>query len=66
MFCKHVCGVPQSLHRDGEYLMVQLPGEQIEHEISCIWATHDFTEAMGVSSTRPSHAQAARPLALHL
>jgi ectoine hydroxylase-related dioxygenase (phytanoyl-CoA dioxygenase family) len=40
---------PQLLHRDGEYAMVQLPGEQIEHEISCIWATHDFTNNLGAT-----------------
>eukprot|EP01052_Picozoa_sp_SAG31_P027713 SAG31_NODE_2616_length_5371_cov_3.965668_1_plen_507_part_00 len=40
---------PQLLHRDGEYLMLQVPGEQMEHEISCIWATHDFTDALGAT-----------------
>jgi hypothetical protein len=47
---------PQLLHRDGEYLMVQLPGDQIEHEISCIWATHDFTNAQGATrAVKGSH-----------
>ncbi len=47
---------PQLLHRDGEYLMVQLPGEQIEHEISVIWATHDFTNALGATrAVKGSH-----------
>merc|ERR1719161_2631872 len=39
----------QQLHRDGEYLMLQVPAEQIEHEVSVIWATHDFTNALGAT-----------------
>jgi hypothetical protein len=37
----------QQLHRDGEYAMFQLPAAQFEHEISVIWACHDFTPQMG-------------------
>lgn len=27
----------------------QLPGDEIEHEISVIWATHDFTNELGAT-----------------
>ena len=46
-------GKPQLLHRDGEYMMLELPAAQIEHEVS---VSYMFTHA-------PSHT---RPVYLHL
>ena len=46
-------GKAQLLHRDGEYAVVELPASQIEHEVSVIWAMHDFTAERGATRVVP-------------
>ena len=38
----------QNLHRDGGYLQFNFDGK-LEHQISTIWALHDFTSEIGAT-----------------